>query len=102
MAELLYKKCEAIDGHSLLLVQECCYHCPAESWQLQHGPLLQLSERESHHTAHESERCTLTTRALQWCKQEPIDNADGLTNYSYIHTKMWPLVVACRKANEDL
>ena len=24
----------------------------------------------------------------QWCEQEPIDNADGLTNYNYIHTKM--------------
>ena len=52
---------QAIDGHSHLLSQECCYHCPAGSRQLQRGPSLQLSERESHHTAHEEERCTLTT-----------------------------------------
>ena len=86
MAEFIYKKCQAIDGHSHLLAQECCYHCPAGSWQLQHGPLLQLSEKESHHSAHEGEMYTHNTCALQWCEQEPIDNADGLTNYKYIHT----------------
>ena len=86
MAEFIYTKCQAIDGHSQLLVQECCYHCPAGSRQLHRGPLLQLPERESDHTAHEEERCTLTTHVLQWCEQEPIDNADGLTNYNYIHT----------------
>ena len=69
---------QAIDGHSHLLAPECCYHCPAGSLQFQHGPSLQLAEMESHHSAHEEERCTLTTRALQWSKQEPIDNADGL------------------------
>ena len=75
-------------GHSHLFAQECCYHCPARSRPLQRGPLLQLPERESDHTAHEEERCTYThnTCALQWCQQEPIDNADGLANYNYIHT----------------
>ena len=50
------KPCKARQGHSHLLAQECCYHCPAGSRQLQRGLLLQLSERESDHTAHEEER----------------------------------------------
>ena len=61
MAEFIYNMCQAIDGHSHLLAQECCYHCPAGSRPVQRGPLLQLPERESDHTAHEEERCTHTT-----------------------------------------
>ena len=61
MAEFIPKKCQAVDGHSHPFAQECCYHWPAGSGQLQRGPLLQLSERESDHSAHEEERCTLTT-----------------------------------------
>ena len=61
MAEFIYKTCQAIDGHSHILAQEYCYHYPAGSRQLQRGPLLQLPERESHQSAHEEERCTLTT-----------------------------------------
>ena len=88
MAEFIYKKCLAIDGHSHLLAQECCYHCPAGSRQLQRGPLMQLPERESDHTAHEEERCTLTTHVHYSGanKSLRIYNADGLNNYNYIHT----------------
>ena len=85
MAEFIYKKCQAIDAHSHPFAEECCYHCPAGSRQLQHDPLLQLAEMESDHTAHEEERSTLTTRALQWFEQEPIDKDDGLANYNYIY-----------------
>ena len=86
MAEFIYKKCQAIDGHSHPFAQECCYHCPAGSRQLQCGPLRQLSERESDHTVHEEGDAHSQHTCIQWCKQEPIDNADGLINYNYNHT----------------
>ena len=47
------------DSHSHLLAQGCCYHCSARSQLLQHGPLLQLPEREFDHSAR-GKSCTLT------------------------------------------
>ena len=39
---------------------------------------------------------THNTCALQWCEQEPIDNADGLTNYNYIHNvHIWHRITLC-------
>ena len=66
----------SLKNAATIVQQEACnfnvaHHCSYQKW----SPTI----------LHEEGRSKLTTRALQWCKQEPIDNADGLTNY-YIHT----------------